>query len=423
MRTHSDPALPVQIPRTHDDLPAATPVPKPALLWVGDAVAATGFAAATHNICAALQAKFEIHVLGLNYHGDPTPYQKHWSLYPASAAGDHLGYARIGGLVKQLKPDVIVIQNDPWNFPPYIQEIRAALGKDDEAPAIIGYVAVDGKNCPGQYLAGVDLSLFWTEFGRREALRGGYFGRTGVVPLGVDLAMFSPGDGAKARERIVAKFLALRGLPPDTFIVGCVGRNQWRKRLDLTVRYFANWIKGAGIEDALLWIHSAPTGDDSWALGGLAEYYGVVERVASAVPKSGMHGFPQEIMADVYRSFDCLLTTTLGEGFHLPTFEAMASGVPVIAPDWSALGEFGRDAARLVRCSSEAVHPRQSCTTVGGIMDEEEAITALDDMYADAGMRGDYAARGLRLVAEPRFRWENVGAAFLAQVEAEMSRA
>jgi D-inositol-3-phosphate glycosyltransferase len=211
-------------------------------------------------------------------------------------------------------------------------------------------------------------------------------------------------------------------LPMDTFIVGFVGRNQWRKRLDLTVRYFANWIRSEQVNNALLWVHSAPTGDDAWSIGGLAEYYGVVDRVASAVPKSGAYGFPKEMMADVYRTFDCLFTTTLGEGFHLPTFEAMASGVPVIAPEWSALGELGKDAACLVPCSAEAVHPRKSCTTVGGIMDEGMAIDALDKMYSDLAWRADVAAAGLSRASEQRFRWANVGAMFLRHVEEELAR-
>jgi calcineurin-like phosphoesterase len=48
---------------------------KPKLLWVGDIVATTGFARVTENVLSRLKDKYEIHVLGCNWHGDHTPLQ------------------------------------------------------------------------------------------------------------------------------------------------------------------------------------------------------------------------------------------------------------------------------------------------------------------------------------------------------------
>lgn len=45
-------------------------------------------------------------------------------------------------------------------------------------------------------------------------------------------------------------------------------------------------------------------------------------------------------LASLYRSADCFVLTSRGEGWGLPILEAMACGIPVIATNWSAQTEF-----------------------------------------------------------------------------------
>ncbi len=48
-------------------------------------------------------------------------------------------------------------------------------------------------------------------------------------------------------------------------------------------------------------------------------------------------------MSALYRSADCFVLPTRGEGWGMPILEAMACGLPVIATDWSAQTEFIND--------------------------------------------------------------------------------
>jgi D-inositol-3-phosphate glycosyltransferase len=384
------------------------------LLIVGDAGVSTGFAKGTHKLADAASEKFDVHVIGLNHDGDP-PILEPYPVYPAMAGGDPLGYGLLRRKIDQLGPACVVIQNDPWNFPGYLSQVGNV--------PVVGWVAVDGRNIKGTNLAGLSRAVFWTEFGRREAQAGGWAGPSGIVPLGVDLAVYGPFDAATRRaerERVLGELFAERGLPLDAFIVGSIGRNQWRKRLDLTIEYFAAWVKEKGVTDACLWLQSAPTGDDAWDLGELCRYYGVADRVFSP-PINGRHGMSEASLCRVYNMMDVLFVTSLGEGFHLPSFEAMACGVPVVAPDWSALGELLAGSQRLVSCTSTAAHPRKANSTIGGVMDREEAVIVMDDLYSDVNGRAELGHRALALARQDRFRWENVGAAFLAEIDAALA--
>jgi GT2 family glycosyltransferase len=49
---------------------------------------------------------------------------------------------------------------------------------------------------------------------------------------------------------------------------------------------------------------------------------------------------PTHQMGSLYRSADCFVTSTRGEGWGMPIIEAMACGLPVIATDWSAQTDF-----------------------------------------------------------------------------------
>ncbi len=372
------------------------------LLWVGDAGCPSGFARSTHGVCDYLHAsgQWDITVLGINYRGDPHEYP--YPIYSAMAGGDFLGVGRLVWMLDKFKPDVVVLQNDPWNIPYYIEQAR----QFDEYKDIkfVGFVAVDGKNCRGAGMNGLELGIFWTQFGLDEARLGGYTQPGMVIPLGVDLTNYTPMDQRLAR--------AQRGFQQehmDLFIVGNANRNQPRKRYDLTIKYFAEWIKSRGIDDASLYLHVAPTGDRGVDCVQLAYYYGLKNKLIFMQPEV-FYGLTEAQMRATYCSWDVMLNTTQGEGFGLTAFEAMACGVPCILPDWSALGELCKDAAYMVPCTSTEITP--PVNAIGGVMDEKLAIEALDRLYNDRQLRSDYSKLGQQRAAEGRFRWENVGEMF-----------
>ena len=52
---------------------------------------------------------------------------------------------------------------------------------------------------------------------------------------------------------------------------------------------------------------------------------------------------PDKALPNLYKSFDCFVLPSRGEGFGLPFIEAMACGVPTIGPKWGGNTEFMND--------------------------------------------------------------------------------
>lgn len=392
------------------------------LLWVGDAGCPSGFARATHEILERVQHHYDVTVLAINFRGDPEGYPDflHGRMWAAGGGGDALGVGRLLWMCDRIRPDVIVLQSDGWFIPYYIAQLRKRkpngeyLFPEHAAIPVVAAVAVDGKNFRGAWIKDVTLAVFWTQFALNEARTGGYAGEACVIPLGVDVKTFYPVERQGALERQQAT--GLEGF----FVVGNVNRNQPRKRWDLTIKYFAEWVHSRNITDAELFLHTAPTGDESMNVKQLAEYYGILDRLALCQPET-FYGKPDDDMRDTYNCFDVCITTTQGEGFGLPTLEAMACGVPCIVPAWSALGDWAKGAAAMVPCTSTAMQSDQTVNgtaVIGGVADQRAFIEALDTLYRDKQHRNVVADLGLARAHEPRFRWDNIGAEWLSMLDA-----
>lgn len=91
--------------------------------------------------------------------------------------------------------------------------------------------------------------------------------------------------------------------------------------------------------------------------------------------------------------------------------EGMACKVPQINPDWSALGEWTRGGALLVPCTTDGIHPG-GINTIGGIVDRELLIDALEYLYKDTEARLELGISGFNLVKNPDFTWQSVAARF-----------
>lgn len=370
------------------------------IIFVGDAVAKTGFSRCTHAVCDHLTAiGHQVMVLGLNYYGDPHQYR--YQIFPCrqpfDGGHDQFGVGRLPVLVDRYKPDLVVLLNDPWNIPAYMESMAATAHK----PKIAAWLAVDGCNQKGEQLTGLDLAMVWTDFAHDELIEGGCTVPIEIVPLGVDTDVFYPTDQTAARMAMLPPGLA----DADPFIIGVVGRNQIRKRLDLTIKYFAGWQARYRHDNVYLYIHTAPTGETGADLNSLVDYHGVRGRVLFTTGLTVGTGATNAFLRDMYNMFDMYFTTSQGEGWGLPALEAMACGVPCVLPRWAAYESWAQGVATLVSCTNTALTApfNGGAYTIGGIMDQGLAIEALEHMYHNR--RNHDTTTGIELAR--RLSWDN----------------
>lgn len=382
---------------------------KPILLWIGDAVASTGFATVTHGVLNNLHKKYDVHVLGVNYFGDPHDYP--YKIYPASTGGDVYGVRRLDGLLRNIKPHIVCVLNDPWIVQEYMPALDRPIGKladnTDVFTHKVAYMPIDGLNIKRDFiepLNTLDKAILYTEFGRVEVARAGFnIDKTEVIPHGFDPSAFRPIPQNDARERLN------KLIGKDWFIVGCINRNQPRKRLDLTIKYFAEFArdKHPGVK---LYYHGNLE-DSGWDLLQLANYYGVADRIIITAVNMGSAGINREALNLVYNSFDVQISTTGGEGWGLTAMEGMACGVPQILPDWSAFGEWTKGGADLIKCTSTAANIN-GLNTIMGVPDEALFVEALNKAYFDKKHLAALGKAGYDLVQNPMYKWASVANAF-----------
>ena len=146
--------------------------------------------------------------------------------------------------------------------------------------------------------------------------------RVSVVPPGVDLGTFTPGDRAAARHEL--------GLPVDGELLLFVGRIQPLKAPDLLLRVAAELL--ARDPDRRARLTAAVVGGPSGSgltrpheLEELARTLGIADSVRFVKPA------PRPVLAQWYRAADLVLVPSHSESFGLVAIEAQACGTPVVA--------------------------------------------------------------------------------------------
>ena len=381
------------------------------VLWVGDAACGSGFGRASSEILRHIITNdaMEVRVIGVNYRGNP--HDEPYRIWPAANGGDPLGMGMLRELVPQYKPDVIVVQTNPWHVPYYVQALRL-VDPEGKIP-MVGIIAVEGRNCVGRNLNGLTKAIFWTEFARQEAADHGMTIPSAVVGLGVDHQMFFPGDRLEAR-----KYLGLPERCHDAFIVGNVNRNQHRKRLDLSVIYFTDWWKAWGKPNAFLYLHAAAGSSVQVNLDQLAQYVGLYDvvdgkrqsRLILSEPKDSFMGVSNATVRAIYQAMDVHWNTGHGEGWGLTTLEAMACGIPNIAGDIAAIGEWGRGGVILVPTDQLGIMP-DVMGMLGAAPNRDAMITELSNLYAGTmnngsiAYREEWALKAYELATQSKFTW------------------
>lgn len=316
---------------------------KKKIVFYGDSpTCATGFGQVSRNILPALHnsGRYEVDILGINYWGDPHDYPfKIWPM-AVNAQKDPYGRQRLQQhlLDPNLNFDYLFFLQDTFilDFIPDMLENLKKAGKNFKS---VFYYPVDGipKESWIRAANSVDFPVTYSQFAREQSIQRvpEIEEKLRVIPHGVNPKVFFP----VSEEQVKAFRAQYFGPLAEKFIISNVNRNQQRKDIPATIRAFVEFRKQR--PDSILYLHMAAQ-DQGWNLPEVITAFGLNVREDVILPQkfTPSNGFPLEVLNLLYNSSDCLVSTTVGEGWGLSWTEAMACKTPVIYPINTCLGEY-----------------------------------------------------------------------------------
>jgi len=381
---------------------------KKKLLWCGDIVAMTGFARVTENVLERIRDEYDVVVLGHNWWGDPTPLQEYYKMYPSSNRFQTapFGEQRIREIVEKEKPDIVFTINDMW----IINEQYKQIADLHEAKKFkfVGYAPMDSYawlGCLAETANKWDGVISYTEFGAYEFIAGGVTQPIAVIPHGVTKSQFYPQDKAEARKRL--------GLRDDIFIVFNGNRNQFRKRIDITIEAFAKFAKDK--PDTQLYLHMGLK-DQGWDIMPLfaramqREGLDPNGRIILTAQTEGPPNVEVETLNSIYNAVDIGVNTCKGEGWGLVNFEHAACRVAQIVPDHTSCKEIFEGYGRLIRCDHVDVDVNYARELPCPSSDHLAEI--LTDLYENREKLNETAELCYQRATDTRFDWDTIASQF-----------
>ena len=381
---------------------------KPKLLWCGDIAAKTGFARVTENVLPYLAKKFNIVVLAHNWWGDPTPLQKKYKMYPSSNRFQTapFGEDRIREVVHIEKPDLVFTINDMWIINEQYRRIQDF--HKDKKFKFVGYAPMDSYGwigCLADTANDWDGVISYTQFGAYEFIQGGITKPIAVVPHGVTPGQFFPIDKKEARKKL--------NLKEDIFIVFNGNRNQFRKRIDITIAAFAKFAKDK--PDTQLYLHMGKK-DQGWDIMHIFDRemkrnkLDPNGRIILTADVDGPPSVELEMLNTIYNAADVGVNTCKGEGWGLVSFEQAACKVAQVVPGHTSCKEIFEGYGQLIRCDHI-----DTDTNFGREMpcpSTEHLTEILNDLYNNPKKLEATAELCYERALEKQFTWEVIGSQF-----------
>jgi len=353
-------------------------------------------------------------------------------------------------LLAKLQPDIVFAFGDPQSVAPICTDPKSRKHH------LVLYINFDGLPVPPDYgpkLNNADMVITKSEFSKeviRRFLPAVAAEKLGNLYSPADTRRFAPvSDSTKAELR---RDLFPSWMPQDAFVLGWIGRNQWRKQVWLlykTILYLrtghylvchscgrtspsdwdpsmAGWKsekplasesrpglqrnlcshccsqsveRAQPLLDIFLWLHMTEEPEQDWPLRWLEQQFGVqAGRDIHYTPGHELKGAlsPSDLPA-LYNLWDCLLYLSGGEGFGLPAWEAMCAGVPAIYTNYSAHAEFlGKANAGLP--VGGVLQPESKNCIWRMIADLSQVIDAVRRLYFDRALGPALGSNGRAFV-------------------------
>jgi len=271
-----------------------------------------------------LKPSWEFYHLGWQSRDRPHKRIEGYTLLPVEKL--EYGFDTVVPNISKYNPDIIVTLCDVGYQSGFINQIYEAKKRGWKGKWI-AYVPIDTHSWAmtwDEVFDAMDVPVAMAKWGEKIMKANNVKKEIVTIPHGVDIKIYHPLEN---REQLKAKY-NLQNL----FVIGFVGRNQRRKRLDVLINGFKLFAKDK--EDVLLMLHTdVEPVQAGWSLPYLQWKYKLKDKLKLTKTQLDIH-IRQKIqptdMNEIYNLMDVFCFPTGGEGFGLPAIECQASGVPLM---------------------------------------------------------------------------------------------
>ena len=329
------------------------------------------------------------------------------------------GFTEIAEFINFNKPDILIIYNDMGVVSNILEAVKKCTYKNFKIMIYADQVYLCQKKEYIQRLnERVNYVMLFSKFWEERFLEQGIKLPTGVLEHGFQPMMHYPIPRKLARQYF--------GLNPKEFIIVNSNRNQPRKRLDIMIMAFAEFIVKHLGEPIKLIVATAAVG--SWNLWEIYEREIMLRNGNFDEAKKHITFLdaPQNLtdfeINCLYNAADVGINCCMGEGWGMCNFEGAGVGVPQIVPAIGGFLDFFDENSSIMIKPKIKLYTDISidcCPGQGEICDSHDFAEGLEKYYSDIELRERHGKNARKNILK-NYRWEDIGEKFYNHILAAL---
>ena len=351
---------------------------KKKLLWIGDDPRSkSGYGRVLNEMLPYFLEEYELFILSIGYLGPSNNLN-----IIDSSDGTPFGFKSVVKYYNEIKPDLFILLNDHKIIWGWLSELKNNC--DLSFCKIIPYVCTEYIGIPKSdmniYNQTCDHILVMANFTGEEMKKQGC-----IIPY-TRLSHGYPNTLKNIDKKEARRILNIN---EDTFVFYSGNRNQPRKRLDIIIRAYVDFLVKYP-DDNLLLLMNCGLIDMGVNIPELYERLCQDNNIKNYESKiyylnktNESSKFNDDDLSVIYSCTNVGITTSTGESFGLIPFEMCLYNIPQIIPNFGGIIESIKDGSIKININDYYSYPRvlQSASGIGGIVHYKDVTEAMEIYY------------------------------------------